>query len=229
VEIEILGKGAFESTLVHLGPGERFISESGAMYRATSNVDIDVTTQSGGSGGLLSGVKRLLARESFFFSTYSTRDGQPGEVGLAPTHQGEIFLIDVDSSTTWVCSGGSYLGCTADLKLTTRFQGLKGFVGGESLSFVEVSGNGQLLVSAFGRLVETEVDGAITIDTGHLVAYENSLQYSMTKAGTSWLQSWLAGEGFVMQFTGQGRVLTQSHNPNGFGAHVGRLLPPRES
>ena len=102
MEIEILGSGAFESALVHLAPGEQFISESGAMYRASANVDIDVTTQSGGSGGLLAGMKRLLARESFFFSTYSTSDGQSGEVGLAPTHQGEVFLVDVDPSATWV-------------------------------------------------------------------------------------------------------------------------------
>ncbi len=227
MEIEILGKGAFESALVHIEPGEQFISESGAMYRASANVDIDVTTKSQGAGGLLSGVKRLLARESFFFSTYSTNNGQRGEVGLAPTHQGEVFLTDVDPSTMWVCSGGSYLGSSAGLKIETRFQGMKGFVSGESLSFVEVSGSGQLLVTAFGRLVETEVDESITIDTGHLVAFENTLQYTITKVGNSWLQSWLAGEGFVMNFTGRGRILTQSHNPSSFGAALGHRLPPR--
>jgi len=46
MEVEILGKGAFESALVHLEPGETFVSESGAMYRASTNVDIDVTTHS---------------------------------------------------------------------------------------------------------------------------------------------------------------------------------------
>ncbi len=229
MEIEVLGKGAFESALVHLEPGEQFISESGAMYRASANVDIDVTTASRGSGGLLSGVKRLLARESFFFSTYCTNDGQSGEVGLAPTHQGEVFLIDVEPSTMWICSGGSYLGSCPGLKIDTKFQGMKGFMTGESLSFVEVSGAGQLLVNAFGRVVETEVEESVTVDTGHLVAFESTLQYTITKAGGSWLQSWLAGEGFVMNFTGHGRVLTQSHNPSGFGAALGSLLPPRKS
>lgn len=229
MEIEILGKGAFESALVHLGPGEQFISESGAMYRTSSNVNVDITTQGGGSGGLLSGVKRMLASESFFFSTYATHDGQPGEVGLAPTHQGEVFLIEVDPAISCVCTGGSYLGSSSGLKIDTRFQGLKGFVSGESLSFVDVSGTGQLLVNAFGRMVETEIDSPLTIDTGHVVAFESSLQYTIAKAGSSWLQSWLAGEGFVMQFSGQGRILTQSHNPKSFGTALGRLLPPRKS
>ena len=229
MRIEILGEGAFESALIHLDPGERFISESGAMYRASGNVDIDVTTQSGGSGGLLGGMKRLLARENFFFSTYSTNDGRPGEVGLAPTHQGEVFLIDVEPSVHWLCAGGSYLGSSSGLKIDTKFQGLKGFATGESLSFVEVSGSGQLLVNAFGRLVESEVENSLTVDTGHLVAFESTLQYTITKAGSSWIQSWLAGEGIVMNFTGRGRILTQSHNPKEFGSALGRLLPPRKS
>ena len=229
MEIEILGKGAFESALVHLEPGERFVSESGALYRASPNVDINVTTSSGGSGGLLGGVKRLLAQEHFFFSTYETNDGRPGEVGLAPTHQGEVFLIDVDPSTNWLCAGGSYLGSSAGLKVDTKFQGFKGFATGESLVFLEVSGSGQLLVNAFGRLVEFEVEDALTVDTGHLVAYENTLQYSITKAGSSWIQSWLAGEGVVMNFTGHGRIVTQSHNPREFGSVLGGLLPPRKS
>ena len=224
---EILGEGAFESALIQLQPGEKFISESGAMYRASANIDVDVTTKTGGSGGLIGGMKRMLAKESFFFSTYSTRDGSPGEVGLAPTHQGEVFQIEVDGTSNWMCSGGSYLGSSASLSVDSKFQGLKGFATGESLVFIDVSGVGQLLVSAFGRIVETEIDGSLTIDTGHLVAFENSLEYSITKAGSSWLQSWLAGEGFVMDFTGKGRVLTQSHNPKEFGGAIGQMLPPR--
>ena len=74
--------------------------------------------------------------------------------------------------------------------------------------------------------METEVEDALTVDTGHLVAFENSLQYTITKAGISWLQSWLAGEGFVMNFTGRGRILTQSHNPKEFGVRLG---PPSSS
>ena len=104
MNVEILGKGAFESALVHLESGDQFVSEAGAMYRASANVDIDVTTRSRGKGGILGGVKRLLSGESFFMSTYKTTDGQPGEVGLAPTHQGEVFLIDVEPDTPWICA-----------------------------------------------------------------------------------------------------------------------------
>jgi uncharacterized protein (TIGR00266 family) len=228
MNIEILSKGAFESALVRLEPGESFISEAGAMYRASANMDIDVTTAGRGSGGMLGGLKRMFAGESFFFSTYSTSDGRPGEVGLAPTHQGEIMEIELDGSSNWLCAGGSYLGSSSGLKVDTQFQGFKGFLTGEAPVFVDVSGVGTLLVTAFGRTVETEVEDAITVDTGHVVAFESTLQYSLAKAGSSWIQSWLAGEGIVLNFTGRGRILTQSHNPKEFGTSLGGLLPARK-
>jgi len=229
VDIEILSRGAFQSALVHLNPGEEFVSEAGAMFRASGNVDIDVTTRSMGRGGILGGVKRLLAKESFFLSTYRVTDGSPGEVGLAPVHVGGVLPIEVRPGTAWVCAGGSYLGSGPQLEVNTQFQGFKGFLTGESLSFVEVRGTGPLLVSAFGRIAEHEVDGALTVDTGHVVAFEETLSYSVTKAGGSWIQSWLAGEGIVLNFEGRGKVICQSHNPDEFGGLLGPKLPERSS
>ena len=227
MHIEVLGEGAFSSALVRLKRGERLRSESGAMDRASANSGVGVTTRSRSKGGLLAGVKRLLAGENFFLSTYSTTDGQSGEVGLAPIHQGEVRVIEV-GGTPWMCAGGSYLGSSADVDLDTQFQGIKGFVSGEAPWFVRASGPGTLLVTAFGRITEMTVTEPLTVDTGHVVAFEETLQYSITKVGGSWMQSWLAGEGFVMNFTGQGRILTQSHNPTEFGRRLGPRLPARQ-
>lgn len=229
MNIEIQGSGAFDSALVQLQPGESFFSESGAMYRATDNVDIDVTTRSQGKGGLMAGVKRLLSSESFFFSTYRTTDGQPGEVGLAPTHQGQLRLLELDGSSEWYCTGGSFLGSTSGLALDTEFQGMKGFFSGEAPFFLRVTGAGQLVVTSFGRIVEMVIEEPTTVDTGHLVAFESTLSYTLSKAGRSWFQSFLAGEGIVMEFTGQGRIITQSHNPKDFGRRLGPLLPKRKN
>ena len=227
MEIQVSERGAFGSALVQLKPGESFVSEAGALFRASSNIDIEVTTRSGGSGGLLSGLKRMVAGESFFFSTYACKDQDDGEVGLAPTLQGELALIECDGRQAWLCAGGSYLGSTADLEIDTQFQGLRGMFSGESLSFLSIAGRGQLLVNAFGRITQLEVDGALTVDTGHVVAFEDSLEYSVTKAGGSWIQSFLTGEGLVLNFTGHGRIYVQSHNPSEFGKSLGPMLPER--
>jgi uncharacterized protein (TIGR00266 family) len=229
VNIDIQERGAFGSALVTLEPGESFVSESGAMFRASSNVDIDVTTRTRGGGGILQGLKRLVGGDSFFLSTYTLHGGSTGEVGLAPTLQGEVRRVDLDGSTDWICAGGSYLASHPDLDLDTKFQGFRGLFSGESLFFIHVKGTGPLLVNAFGRITELSVEGDLIVDTGHVVAFEDKLKYTITKAGGSWVSSFMAGEGLVMNFTGHGKILVQSHNPKEFGRGLGRKLPPREN
>ena len=84
-------------------------------------------------------------------------------------------------------------------------------------------------MSAFGKISLIEVDGALTVDTGHVVAFEETLEYTVTKVGGSWLQSMMTSEGVVMNFKGRGRIYVQSHNPDQFGRQLGPLLPPRRS
>ena len=229
MHVEAMQRGAFGWALVSLDPGERFVAEAGSMFRASSNVDIDVTTRSRDTGGLMSGIKRMIAGENFFFSTFTSADGDPAEVGLAPTLQGEVAVIDCDGRNAWVCAGGSYLGSSPQLNIDTQFQGLRGVFSGESLSFLSIDGVGPLIVNAFGKITEVEVTGELTVDNGHVVAFEDSLTYSIGKAGGSWIQSFLTGEGLTMNFSGRGRLYVQSHNPDEFGKSLGPLLPPRSS
>lgn len=227
MQIDILSRGAFHSALVKLGAGESFVSESGAMYRASSNVDIDVTTRTKGKGGILRGMKRLLGGESFFLSKYTVTGGGQGEVGLSPTLPGEVHRIELDGASEWIAAGGSYLGSGGEVEIDTQFQGVKGFFTGESIFFLVARGRGPLLVSAFGTVREIEVDGELTVDTSHLVAYEGSLHYRVGKLAGSWVQSFLSGEGLAIHFTGRGRVHVQSHAPKEFGRRLGPLLPQR--
>lgn len=229
VDIEIHNRGAFGSALVRLAGDEHFLSESGAMFRASANVDIDVTTATKGAGGILSGIKRLVGGDHFFFSTYRSTDGHRVEVGLAPALQGEVRVVPIEPGRAWLCAGASYMGSSADLTVDTRFQGFRGMFSGESLFFLHVAGEGQLLVNAFGRITELDVEGEMVVDTGHVVAFEEKLDYKISKAGGSWLSSFVAGEGLVMRFSGHGRILVQSHNPREFGTAIGRLLPPRRN
>ncbi len=227
--VEAIQSGAFGWALVNLDPGERFVAEAGSMFRVSSNVDIDVTTRSRDTGGLMSGIKRMIAGESFFFSTFTAVGDGPAEVGIAPTLQGEVAVIDCGGGAAWACAGGSYLGSSPHLNVDTQFQGLRGLLSGESLSFLLVDGVGPLVVNAFGKITQVQVDGELTVDSGHVVAFEDSLDYSIGKAGGSWVQSFLTGEGVTMTFSGQGRLYVQSHNPAEFGGALGPLLPPRRS
>ncbi len=226
MKCETTGSPAFSQMEVSLDAGESFMSEAGAMVRMSARITMDVTTRSKGKGGIMGGLKRLVSGDSFFLSNY-TASGGPGEVVLAPTHMGQVRAIDLDGTSAWLCAGGSYLGNGPGLGIETKWQGMKGLFTGESLFFMEATGSGPLIVNAFGQLNELDVDGAYVVDSGHVVAFETSLDYEITKAGSSWIQSFFAGEGVVMNFKGRGKLLVQSHNPTEFGKAVGPQLPPR--
>jgi uncharacterized protein (AIM24 family) len=49
-----------------------------------------------------------------------------------------------------------------------------------------------------------------------MVAYEETVQMTLRKATGGLVQSFKSGEGLVFDFTGPGRVWTQSRNPNEF-------------
>lgn len=227
MKTEVVGKPGFQLVRVVLDPGESFVSEAGKMVRMTPNIDTDVTTRSKGEGGIMGGLKRMLGGDSFFFTKYTVNNQELGEIYLAPTLAGQVGNLNLDGSTRWVTTGGSYMASGPNIKTEPKWQGFKGMFSGESLVFVEAEGTGPLILDAFGVISPVAVDGSYTVDTGHVVAFESTLNYSIDKVGGSWLTSFLAGEGFVMNFTGKGRVLIQSHNRAEFGASLGPMLPER--
>jgi len=226
MQLSIMGEGSFQACKIELKDGESFITESGAMAQMSANIDYEVTTHTmGGGGGLLAGLKRMVTGNSFFMSHYTARGD--GHIVVAPSLLGNIHLLDLDGTNAWVCTGGSYLGSSTTVEVNTQFQGMRGMFSGESLSYLELTGRGSAILNGFGHIRTVDVDGEHIIDTGHVIAFEDSLTYKISKAGGSWIQSFFAGEGLVFRFNGKGKVLVQSHNPTEFGKSVGPKLPPR--
>ena len=110
-----------------------------------------------------------------------------------------------------ILTAGSFLACTPGVHLKTKFGGLRAFFSGEGAFFIECSGQGDLFYNAYGDVHEKQVDGALTIDTGHLVAWEPSLSYKIAGMG-GLKQTLFSGEGLVMNFTGRGRLWVQTRH-----------------
>jgi uncharacterized protein (TIGR00266 family) len=206
---------------VVLGPGESVMAESGAMLGMTPNVQIQT-----GSGGLMKGLKRLFGGESFFRNTF-TAEGGPGEVYLAPTLPGDMAVLDVGPRGYYLQSS-SFVASSLGVDVDTKVGGFKTFFAGEGLFVLKTKGQGKLLAGAFGAIEEVQIRGEYVVDTGHLVAWEDTLQYRITKAADGWIASWLSGEGLVCHFSGNGTLWLQTRNPSEYGQELGRQLPPRE-
>ena len=63
----------------------------------------------------------------------------------------------------------------------------------------------------FGAVVEREIQGEFTVDTGHVVAWEPTLDYTIGGMG-GLKQTLFSGEGLVMQFSGHGRIWLQTRH-----------------
>ncbi len=225
MNVEIVHRPDSAIAKVSLNSGEELVAEAGCMIAMSGYINASTTLRQGKGGGILAGLKRLVAGESLFLSVFSSPKSG-GEVFLAPKFMGDILLYQV-TGMGLVVQSTSYLASESNVDIELGFQGFKSVFSGESIFWLNVTGNGYVILSSFGAVYEVEVNGEYIVDTGHIVAFEKSLNFEITKAGSSWLGSFLGGEGLVCRFIGKGKIYCQSHNAGAFGRAVGSKLPAR--
>ena len=136
---------------------------------------------------------------------------------------GDVIHHRLDNATL-IVQGGSWLASDPDIAIDASWQGLgKAFFSGEGAFWVKCSGSGDMFLNSFGAIYAVEVDGDYIVDTGHIVAFEDTLNFTVQKAGSSWMSAILGGEGLVCRFEGKGIVYCQSHNPSSFGYALGQV------
>lgn len=229
MHFEIQYNPAHSLATAHLNPGESFRAEASAMVSMSRNIEVETNTGPKGGGGFFKKAKRgFLGGESFFQNTYRALS-TGAKVSLAPRLCGSMLVHELQHGPSLLIQASSYVAAPDSVDIDTKFQGFKGFLSGESLFFLRASGSGPVLINAFGAIETLDLDGELIVDTGHLVAFDDGIDYSIDKAGGGWIQSFLSGEGLVLRMRGRGKLYIQSRNPNEFGASVGRLLPPRQA
>jgi uncharacterized protein (AIM24 family) len=112
-----------------------------------------------------------------------------------------------------------------DLKVRTQSLGNALFGQSGGFFITETAGSGQLVVSGFGSMSQLDVEPGkeIVIDNAHVVAWDSGLRYELsvaTRSGGGLLGSLVnsvtSGEGVVLRFSGQGKVLICSRNRDAF-------------
>ena len=218
---EILHQPSFALAVVRLQAEQAIQAEAGAMVSMSANVEL----QSQMKGGLFGAIKRAAGGESAFVSTFTARGG-PGEVTFAPSGPGDIAAVEMGNQLFFVQSS-SYLAGDVGLVVNTKWGGAKTFFGGEGLFVLQVSGTGLLLLSSFGAIHRKRLGPGerYVVDTGHLVAWEGTTQYTLRTAAAGFFRSMVSGEGKVAEFTGPGEILIQTRNLAAFAGLLKPFLP----
>ncbi len=208
MQVNIEASPSFAMGTIRLGAGDSVKVEAGAMSSMSGGVEIQTASQ----GGLLGGLKRsVLGGESFFINTFTATSG--GDVSVAPKLPGDLIHLPLAGGAMFVQSG-SWVASEPGVEVDTKWGGAKTFFSGEGLFVLRCSGVGDMLVSSYGAIVDRQLQPGevLTVDTGHIVAFDEGVTYAVRKAG-SWKSTVLGAEGLVTDFSGPGRVLLQTRSP----------------
>jgi len=226
MQTEILARPSASVARLTMCAGETITCEVGAMVAMSTGFQVETTTRQRGGGGLWAGVKRMVAGENFFLNKFTSRaDGEHLIIG--PTLVGDVLHHRLDAGAL-IVQGSSWLASGPGVNIDASWQGLgKALFSGESVFWIKCSGQGDLLLNSFGAIYEVDVQDSYVVDTGHIVAFQDTLQFSVGKLGDSWLHTMLSGEGLVCHFRGRGKLYCQTHSPPGFGHELGPMLRAR--
>ena len=224
MKYEILYPEAFPVVKVFLQRGEKIKAESDAMIAMSATVDVEGKLE----GGILSGLARkFLSGESMFFQELAANRGD-GEVLLAHAQTGGILDLELDGSYGLRVQKNGFLAGSETIQVETKMQNLwQGLIGGEGFFILGIHGKGTVFVSSYGVIhpINLAAGEEIVIDSGHLVAWPDYMDYTVEKASNGWISSFTSGEMAVCRFRGPGVVLIQTRNPEGFQSWIRSMLP----
>lgn len=210
---------------VKMAPNETITAESGAMVSMSEGVEIETKMR----GGVLKSLARsVLGGESFFVNTFRAV-ASGGEVMLAPPLPGDVQSVGVEETPLLVQSG-SFLAAEESIEVDTEWGGARTFFASEGLFMLRCGGNGTLILASYGAMHERELAAgeSFTVDTGHLVAFSQSLEFDVRRVG-GLRSSMLSGEGLVVHLEGPGRVILQTRSEDAFLSWLIPKLPKQRN
>jgi uncharacterized protein (AIM24 family) len=168
-------------------------------------------------GGLLQAGKRMLAGESVAFQYFSTGGGD-GLLAFAGVLPGEMRAIEL-AGDTWFAEKDAFVAAEASVDFDIAFSGLRsGLSGGEGFVLEKFTGYGTLLLAGAGNFIDinpADYGGKLHVDTGCVVAFEQSIRYGVERVGRldsgGLMNAMFGGEGLnLATLEGNGRVVLQS-------------------
>lgn len=217
MEVNLKHRPSFSLAVVTLAPHEEIQVEPSAMVSYSDGVTVETKAK----GGLMGGIKRMIAGESFFQNTYQA-PAQGGEIMLAQALPGDSLVLDIGGGE-FMLQSGAYMASEMGVEVDAKWGGAKGFFGSGSLVLLKVTGQGKLVAGCYGAVEERVLEAGerYTVDTGHIVGFDGSVGFNVRRVG-GWKSTLLSGEGLVVELTGPGRVLMQSRSEE---ALIGWIVP----
>ena len=219
IDYKLIGDD-MQAVIVTLDPNETVVAEAGAMMYMQEDIAMNTTLDPSGSGTgimgrLLKGAKRALAGDSFFITTFTNEGSKRRDVAFAAPFPGKILSVDLRAwGGRLIAQKDSFLCAAFGIEISIAFNRRigAGFFGGEGFILQKLTGDGLAFLHASGTLAEVKLAAgeALRVDTGCLVAMEESVDYDIQMV-PGIKTALFGGEGlFFVKLTGPGRVVLQT-------------------
>ena len=208
MKYEIKG-GSLPVVICKLDRGGKVLTQTGGMSWHTQ----DISVSTGGTGGLGKMFKRALAGESMFQNTYEAHSDNQ-EIAFASSFPGDIIDVEVGVDKGLIIQKKAFLASDVTVSTDIFFQQRlgTGLFGGEGFIMLKLYGHGMAFLEVDGSVHEyTLAHGEkMIVDTGHLVAMEETCSMSVERAGNL-MSNAFGGEGlFNTTVSGPGKIYLQS-------------------
>jgi uncharacterized protein (AIM24 family) len=249
IQHKLVGE-SMQQIVCQLGADQTVFCEAGKFLWKTTNVSMETRLGKGapgaaapggdsGAGSLLKKAmstatemgKRALAGESLAFQWFRA-NGQ-GLVAFAGGLPGQMRVRELDGTRGWFAEKDAFVCAEGSVDVDIAFQGFKtGRKGGEGFVLEKFTGTGTLVIAGAGNFIElnpAKYGGKIQVDTGCVVAFEDTITYGVERVGALNAQTALTalfgGEGLnLATLEGDGQVILQSMTYDAISQAIGKRL-----
>eukprot|EP00802_Teleaulax_amphioxeia_P010121 Tamp_10146.p2 GENE.Tamp_10146~~Tamp_10146.p2 ORF type:complete len:315 (+),score=58.53 Tamp_10146:887-1831(+) len=201
---------AFGTLHVELGAGASLRAEAGSMVCMQNIVSETVLAGPADMSGQVSCLpslgRALLGDQSLYINVFRPGADTGGWVALAPNAPGDVVVHTIAADRELFIQRGSFMASWPNVETDAKFKGWKGMLAGEGLFFLRAYTTdglaGKVFFTSYGAVERYDLKPGedLVVDTGHIVAFEDTLSYSIARLGGGLTSFFMGGEGFVCRF-----------------------------
>lgn len=242
LDLDLVGN-AMQMAVCRLQPGQEVYCEAGKFLFKTSDISTETRLTKPRNGkqpegrmaGFLTGAleagKRMLAGESLALQYFRCTTPSAGVLAFAGMLPGEMRALELTPGKAWMAERDAFIAAETSVDLDIAFAGFgTGLFGGEGFVLERFTGSGTVLIGGAGNFIDLDLadfGGRLEVDTGCIVAFEDTVRYRVEKAGGLNKQGLMnvvfGGEGLTLAvLEGHGKVILQSMTIRGLARAIGK-------
>ncbi len=215
VDFTIESEPLYSSLIINLQPYQNILVESSSVSAMDSHIILIAKLQD----GLLKSLTNFLGKEILFINQFAAEIKQ-GKLFLSPGFPGNIHHYYLTAKNGILLQSSAFLACMPTVQIDTKFSGMTNFFSEESTCLLRMIGNGDLWFSSSGGILEISVKENFLINTGYIVAFEDTLTYKTQVIDDLAIKNsrtkYYGSQTIICRFQGEGKVWIQLRQANSF-------------